>query len=136
MGSLRTTVLVLFAAVLAAPLVSAGKKDYTEVTLVVTDKTQGTPVTKAAVTLHFIRGKNMFFKKDRAEWDVKTDSKGRVVVPFIPNGKLKVQVYAKGYQTYGEEFEITGEQQTIDVKLLPPQAQYSSHEPTTPSKKQ
>ena len=113
-------------------LASPGK-EYTEVRLMVTDD-KGAPVPKAAITLNFIRGKNMFGKKDRAQWDVKTDSKGVATVPYIPHGKLKVQVFAKGYQTYGEEFDISGDEQTIPVKLLPPQDQYSAHEAPAPKK--
>ena len=118
---------VLLMAPLAALAQNAAKGEYTEVRLVVTDAEKGTPVTKAAITLHFVRGKSIFGKKDRADWDVKSDSKGNVTVP-IPAGKLKVQVYAKGYQTYGEEFEVSGEEKVIEVKLLHPQDQYSAHE--------
>ncbi len=118
-------------ALLLMPLAGLAQKaatgDYTEVRLVVTDSEKGTPVPKAAVTLHFVRGKNLFGKKDRADWDVKSDSKGNVTVP-IPAGKLKVQVFAKGYQTFGEEFEISGEEKVIEVKLLHPQDQYSAHD--------
>jgi hypothetical protein len=121
----------VIALALLMPLAALGQKatkgDYTEVRLVVTDSEKGTPVSKAAITLHFVRGKNMFGKKDRADWDVKSDSKGQVTVP-IPTGKLKIQVYAKGYQTYGEDFEISGEEKVIEVKLLHPQDQYSAHE--------
>jgi len=111
----------------------ASTADYTEVRLVVTDADKGTPVSKAAITLHFIRGKNLFGKKDHADWDIKSDSKGQVTVP-IPQGKLKVQVYAKGYQTYGQEVEVSGEEQVIEVKLLHPQDQYSVHETPKDSK--
>jgi hypothetical protein len=110
-----------------AVLAQRAASEYTEVRLVVTDAEKGTPVPKAAITLHFIRGKNVFGKKDRADWDVKSDSKGNVTVP-IPAGKLKLQVYAKGYQTYGQEVEISGEEKVIEVKLLHPQDQYSAHE--------
>ncbi len=119
---------------LAAIAQSANRGDYTEVRLVVTDSEKGTPVPKAAITLHFIRGKNIFGKKDRADWDVKSDSKGTVMVP-IPQGKLKLQVYAKGYQTYGQDVEISGEEQVIEVKLLHPQDQYSAHDGPSESKK-
>jgi uncharacterized membrane protein len=112
---------------LAALAQNAAKGEYTEVRLVVTDAEKGTPVPKAAITLHFIRGKSFLGKKDRADWDVKSDSKGNVTVP-IPAGKLKVQVYAKGYQTYGEEVEVSGEEKVIEVKLLHPQDQYSAHD--------
>jgi hypothetical protein len=112
---------------LTAVAQNAAKGEYTEVRLVVTDAEKGTPVPKAAITLHFIRGKGFLGKKDRADWDVKSDSKGNVTVP-IPAGKLKVQVYAKGYQTYGEEVEVSGEEKVIEVKLLHPQEQYSAHD--------
>ena len=39
-----------------------------------------------------------------------------------------MQVIAKGYQTFGQTFDIDEEKKTIDVKLNPPQAQYSSHQ--------
>jgi len=81
-------------ALLVLPLAALAQKgEFTEVRLVVTDSEKGTPVPKAAITLHFVRGKNLFGKKDRADWDVKSDSKGNVTVP-IPAGKLKVQVFA------------------------------------------
>jgi hypothetical protein len=125
--------LALLVLPLAAWAQNAAKGDYTEVRLVVTDAEKGTPVPKAAITLHFVRGKNVFGKKDRADWDVKSDSKGNVSVP-IPSGKLKVQVFAKGYQTFGEEFEISGEERVIEVKLFHPQDQYSAHEGAKDSK--
>ena len=92
MSCLRgTTILVLLAAALS--LSASGAKDYTEIKLVVTDADKGTPIPKAAITLNFVRGKNVFGKKDRAQWDVKTDSRGNATVPFIPRGKLKVLVF-------------------------------------------
>lgn len=112
----------------AMPAFAAPAKDYTEVRLVVTDTEKGTPIPKAAITLNFVRGKNILMKKDRAQWDVKTDSKGTVTVPYIPRGKMKVLVYAKGYQTFGDEFEIAGDEQTIEVKLAVPHGQYSVHD--------
>jgi hypothetical protein len=121
------TGLALLLLPLAAVAQNAAKGEYTEVRLVVTDAEKGTPVPKAAITLHFIRGKNFLGKKDHADWDVKSDSKGNVTVP-IPAGKLKVQVFAKGYQTYGEEVEVSGEEKVIEVKLLHPQDQYSAHD--------
>ena len=45
-----------------------------------------------------------------------------------PQGKIKVQVIAKGYQTYGEVFEVNEAEKTIEVKLNPPQQPYSAHQ--------
>ena len=119
---------VVLSTLAALPLAARAAKDYTEIKLVVTDAEKGQPVPKAAITLTFVRGKNVFGKKDRAQWDVKTDSHGTAVVPFIPRGKLKVVVFAKGYQTFGDEFEVAGEEQTIPVKLVLPHGQYSVHD--------
>ena len=126
-------VLVLLLSPAALPLASA--KDLTDIKVQVVDAEKGTPVARAAVTLKFVRGKTMFIKKDRAEWDVKTDSKGQVEVPAIPSGKLRVLVIAKGFQTFGEDFEIAGQSQTINIKLIRPVAQYSAHDSPEERKK-
>ena len=121
----RVLVLLLLAMAAAGPL--AAKKDFTDVKLVIVDGEKGTGVPRAAVTLKFVRGQKLF-KKDRAEWDVKTDSKGQVQVPGIPAGKVMVQISAKGFQSFGGEFEISGDEQTLNVKLARPVAQYSAHD--------
>jgi hypothetical protein len=45
----------------------------------------------------------------------------------VPQGNIQIQVNAKGYQTFGKIFGIDSEEQTVEVKLNPPQQQYSSH---------
>jgi len=37
-------------------------------------------------------------------------------------------VIAKGYQTFGQTFEVMEEEKTIEVQLNPPQPQYSAHQ--------
>ena len=127
----RVILLFLLPALAAVPLLA---KDYTNVKIKVADAEKGTPVPRAAVTLKFVRGKKMFFKKERAEWDVKSDANGLVQIPTIPSGRLRVQVLAKGYQTFGEDFDVSGDEQNITVKLLRPGAQFSAHE--TPEERQ
>ena len=112
----------------------AADKEYTRLQVQVLDAEKGTPVPRAAVTLKFIRGKKMFIKKQRAEWDVRTDSHGLVQLPEIPSGKVRVQVFAKGYRTFGDDFDVSGDEQTITVKLERPGSQFSSHE--TPEERQ
>ena len=41
--------------------------------------------------------------------------------------KILIQVNAKNYQTYGQEFDINDDERTVEVKLNPPQQQYSAH---------
>jgi hypothetical protein len=52
---------------------------------------------------------------------------GVAKIPPIPQGKIQVQVIAKGYQTFGQTYNITEEEKTIQLTLNPPQPQYSAH---------
>ena len=54
--------------------------------------------------------------------------KGEAKVPEIPQGEIRIQVIAKGFQTFGQIFDVTEEEKTIEIKLNPPQQQYSSHQ--------
>ena len=56
------------------------------------------------------------------------DGTGLAKIPPVPQGAIQVQVIAKGFQTFGQVFDVAEEQKTIEIKLNPPQAQYSSHQ--------
>ena len=88
------------------------------------------PVDNASVIVKFVKGrsKTKFGKKIITSWEVRTNQEGLVKIPPIPQGSILVQVIAKGYQTFGQTFNIEDEKKTIEVKLNPPQAQYSSHQ--------
>jgi short-subunit dehydrogenase len=58
---------------------------------------------------------------------LRSNQEGEAKIPAIPQGKIKILVNAKGYQTFGEVMEINEEQKTVEVKLNPPQPQYSAH---------
>jgi Carboxypeptidase regulatory-like domain len=100
-------------------------------TLTVEVKTpSGNPVDRASVIVKFVKGraKMKLGKKILKTWETRTNQEGVVKVPPIPQGTIQVQVIAKGYQTFGQFFEVDEEQKTIEVKLNPPQDQYSSHQ--------
>ena len=87
------------------------------------------PVDRANVIVRF-EGRSITKlggKKLKTTWEMKTNQEGVVGIPPIPQGQILVQVIAKGYQTYGEKFEVSEEEKTIEVKLKPPQSQYSAH---------
>lgn len=90
----------------------------------------GKPVDRASVIVRFVEGRSLvkLGKKIRTTWEVRTNQDGIAKIPAIPQGKVLVQVIAKGHQTFGETFEVDEEEKTIPVKLNPPQAQYSSHQ--------
>jgi len=90
----------------------------------------GKPVERASVVVRFIEGHSVIKlgKHIVTNWEMRTNQEGVAKIPTIPQGKIRIQVIAKGYQTFGQTFDVTEEEKTIEVKLNPPQAQYSAHQ--------
>jgi hypothetical protein len=88
------------------------------------------PIDRASVIVKFVAGRNYakLGKKIQTSWQLKTNQEGLAKIPAIPQGKLLVQVIAKGYQTFGETFEVNETERTIEVKLNAPQPQVSAHQ--------
>ncbi len=88
------------------------------------------PVERASVVVRFVEGRSVakLGKKIVTNWETRTNQEGVAKIPSIPQGKVRIQVIAKGYQTFGEIFEVNEEEKTIEVKLNPPQPQFSAHE--------
>ena len=88
------------------------------------------PVERASVVVKFVKGRSKlkFGKKIRTNWELRTNQEGVAQIPPIPQGKVVVMVIAKGYQTFGQIFDVREEEKTLEVKLNPPQAQYSVHQ--------
>ncbi len=93
------------------------------------EKPAGKPVENASVIVKFVKGHSMtkLGKKIRKEWELRTNQEGLVKIPPIPQGTILVQIIAKDYQTFGQNFDVDEEQKTLDIKLNPPQPQYSAH---------
>ena len=89
----------------------------------------GKPVDRAAVIVKFSEGRSVvkLGKKVRTAFELRTNQDGVARIPAIPRGKILIQVIATGYQTFGETFDVQEASRRIEVKLKPPQAQYSSH---------
>lgn len=93
----------------------------------------GKPVRNAAVVMHPV---NASGKQERGGMELKTSPEGKADFDGVPYGKLRVQVLAPGFQTYGEDFDIEKDKTEIMVKLKRPQGQYSVYDdhPTEPAK--
>src|ERR1700756_6081889 len=93
----------------------------------------GKPVRNAAVVMHPV---NAAGKQERGGMELKTNPEGKADFDGVPYGKLRVQVLAPGYQTYGEDFDIEKDKAEITVKLKRPQGQYSVYDdhPAEPPK--
>ena len=91
----------------------------------------GKPVDRAGVIVRFVQGRNYIKlgRKIRTTYELRTNQEGEASIPEIPQGTIRVQIIAKGYQTFGQDFEVTEPEKTIEIKLNPPQAQYSAHQP-------
>jgi hypothetical protein len=122
--------LAAFAAVLCA-LVMPARAEHPMTKLRVEVKNlSGKPVERASVVVRFIEGHSVIKlgKHIVTSWELRTNQEGVAKVPTIPQGKIRIQVIAKGYQTFGQTLDVTEEEKTIEVKLNPPQAQYSAHQ--------
>lgn len=102
--------------------------DLTKLTIQVKSKA-GKPVEHASVIVKFIQGHSVvkLGKKIRTEFELQTNEDGVAKIPPIPQGVILVQVIAKNYQTFGQNFDVTEAQKTLDITLNPPQPQYSAH---------
>lgn len=91
---------------------------------------EGKPVDNASVRVQFLEGHSVtkLGKRNKTSWEMKTNQDGVVGIPPIPQGKILVQVMAKGYQTYGDKIDVDEEEKTVEIKLKPPQSQYSAHQ--------
>jgi hypothetical protein len=121
----RVAVSLFLLAALAASLAAA---PMTKINIVV--KTQGgKPVDRASVVVRFIQGHSVvkLGKAIRTTYELRTNQDGEASIPSIPQGKILVQIIAKGFQTFGQTFEISEEEKTLPITLNPPQQQYSAH---------
>jgi hypothetical protein len=93
-------------------------------------KTQsGRPVDRASVVVRFVKGHSVIKlgKAVRTTFELRTNQEGEANIPTIPQGQIRIQVIAKGYQTFGQVFDVDEEEKTIPITLNPPQQQYSAH---------
>lgn len=98
----------------------------TRLTVQVNSAETGKPIDRASVVVKFRHGLNpVKMKKIITNWETKTSQEGTVKIPELPMGEVTIQVIADHYQTFGDVFELTMPEQTISIKLNPPQPQYS-----------
>ncbi|MGD0428479.1 MAG: carboxypeptidase-like regulatory domain-containing protein [Candidatus Acidiferrales bacterium] len=77
------------------------------------------PVGNASVYVRFNQPGGFLHKDKLAELSFKTNEDGSVKVPAVPQGKILIQVIAKGLHTYGKWYDIEKDQDTIEIKLDP-----------------
>jgi hypothetical protein len=93
-----------------------------KVQFMVVRDSNGKPVRAASVVLHPVNKKG---KQARGGFELKTDNDGKTEFEGVPYGKMRIQVLAQGFQTYGDDYEINKPNMDIVVKLKRPTEQYS-----------
>jgi hypothetical protein len=119
---LRTVLCVLVFGALACAA------EMTKLTIVVKTKADK-PIDRASVVVRFVEGHSVvkLGKAIRTTFELRTNQEGEAQVPSIPQGKIRIQVIAKGYQTFGQIYDVTEDEKKIEIALNPPQQQYTAH---------
>jgi hypothetical protein len=87
--------------------------------LVVKDR-NGKPIRNASVILHPVDKKG---RQEKGGLQLKTDGDGKTGYDAVPFGKLRIQVIAQGFQTFGEDYEIAQDEMEIAIRMKGPQEQ-------------
>jgi hypothetical protein len=85
----------------------------------------GKPVRNAAVVMHPVDEDG---RQTPQGLELKTNPEGKASYEGVPYGKIRVQVLASGFQTYGYDYDIHEPSMDITIKLKRPGKQYSIYE--------
>ena len=84
----------------------------------------GKPIENAAVIFHPMQG-----EKDEGNMELKTNEDGKSIIDVLPIGDtVRLQIIAKGYQTYGEDYKIDKAEMAIKIRMKRPGEQYSIYQ--------
>jgi carboxypeptidase family protein len=128
MCDMRRLFFAILILLFSVALIAGDKKteaSHSSVSFTVLKDDTGKPVRNAAVILHSLEASG---KQSRGGFELKTDNDGKTHFDGVPYGPLRVQVIARGFQTYGEDVNIAQAEQEITIQLKRPQEQYSIYE--------
>jgi hypothetical protein len=111
--------------VLLSPWAIAAGSQVATLNFLVTKLENGKPVRNASVILHPVSKDG---RQERGGLQLKTDADGKASLDGVPYGRLRIQVIAPRLQTFGQDYVISQPQQEIEIKLEPPQKQYSIYD--------
>jgi Carboxypeptidase regulatory-like domain len=122
-GTVLAVTLFMASAVMAQKDKDDGPTTWVYFTVVKDDN--GKPVRNAAVIMHPVNEKG---RQERGGLELKTDPEGKANFDGVPYGPLRVQVLARGFQTFGEDYNIEKDKTEITIKLKRPQGQFSIYD--------
>jgi hypothetical protein len=78
----------------------------------------GKPIENAAVIFHGVH--------DKSNMELKTNEDGKTVIDVLPIGEpVRLQIIAKGFQTFGDDYEVDQPRIGIEIRMKRPGEQYS-----------
>src|ERR1700752_4935139 len=117
-GVLRMTVMrwAILMAVLAAlaVIVAPAQDESASLKFLVIRDYDGKPVRNASVVMHPVEKNG---KQGRAGLQLKTDPEGTASFDGVPYGKLRIQVLAGGFQTFGDDYDVDKPEMQITIRM-------------------
>lgn len=126
--NIQRPALVFVCGMLLSVAAFAGKKPAApaektaSVNLIVVRDANGKPVKNAEVVLHLIDNHG---KQRQEGMELKTHEDGKAEATGIPYGKVRIQVIAPGFRTYGQDYSIDQPTMEITIKMQKPAEQFS-----------
>jgi hypothetical protein len=81
----------------------------------------GKPIENASVIFQPMEG-----EKDKGNMELKSNEDGKTIIDVLPVGEtVRLQVIAKGFQTFGQDYKIDKPQLAIEIRMKRPGEQYS-----------
>jgi hypothetical protein len=88
--------------------------------------TNGKPIENASVIFHPLDEHG----HDTGNMELKTNEDGKTVIDVLDlNSNVRVQVIAKGFQTYGGDYKIDKADMAFEIRMKRPGEQYSTYKP-------
>jgi hypothetical protein len=126
---LRCAMLTALVLMLTIGLVAKDKKGAPETLanlhFTVVKDDNGKPVRNASIILHPV-GKDG--TQSRGGYQLKTNNEGEIEDEGVPFGKLRIQVIAAGFQTFGQDYDVNQPSMNIDIRLKRPVGQFTIYD--------
>ena len=120
---------IFFALLAAIPVLASDKKAEDEqmanLHFTVLRDANDKPVRAASVVLHAV---NKDGTQAKGGLQLKTDGEGNAGIEGIPYGPLRIQVLAPGFQTFGDDYQITKPEMEFEIRLKRPGQQLSAYD--------
>ena len=126
--NIQRLILICLLSVLLPAAAVAGKKPpvpdqkTASINMTVIRNSSGKPVKNAEVVIHLVDNHG---KAKQEGMELKTHDDGKAEATGIPYGKVRIQVIAPGFRTYGEDFSINQPNHEFTIKLQKPAEQLS-----------